>query len=208
MEERFQAVKIALGEGIEFVVVTARAIEGLGEPDGGGGLHAIGGVLGKKLFRRYSALLIDHVVAVEARRDALIERRLRQQVPGDLLDGELIETHVRIERPDHPVAPRMQGAVAIHLVAIRVGEAGPIQPVHSQSFAEMRRCQQSIHHAFEGSGRGIIEEGIRFRRSGRQPRQVERDPADERRPIRLGCRGQILRSQSLANERIHGMRCH
>ena len=46
------------------------------------------------------------MIAVETRRDLLVERRVRQQVARDLLDRELIERHVAVERVDHPVAPR------------------------------------------------------------------------------------------------------
>ena len=55
---------------------------------------------------------------MKAGRDFLIERRARQQIAGQLLDRELVERHVRVERADDPVAPRPQFAVAVHLVAV------------------------------------------------------------------------------------------
>ena len=137
VEERLEAVEVPLRKGVEFVVVAARAVEGLREPRGGDGLDAIGGGLGEKLFGDHAALLVEDVVSVEAGRDFLLERGVGQQVAGELLDGELIERFVVVKRPDHPVAPRVHLAVAVHLVSVGVGVARGVEPVGGHAFAVM-----------------------------------------------------------------------
>src|SRR5208337_5498235 len=44
--------------------------------------------------------------AIEAGRDQLLGRRVRQQVSGELLDGELVERLVAVERVDDVIAVR------------------------------------------------------------------------------------------------------
>ena len=58
------------------------------------------------LQRIDAAFLVDHRVAVESGGDDLIGGGVGKEVPGELLDGELIERHVGVERIDHPIAPR------------------------------------------------------------------------------------------------------
>ncbi len=50
--------------------------------------------------------------------DALLERRVGEEVTGDLLEGELIERHVLVEGVDHPISPRPKFTVAVDLVAV------------------------------------------------------------------------------------------
>ena len=138
VEEGLHRVEVLRGEGIELVIVAATAVEGLAHPDGSRRLHAVGRVFGQKLLRDDAALLIEHVIAMKPRGDLLIQRGPRQQIPRDLLDGELIERHVRIERLDHPVPPRPQLAVAIHLVAIRIRKPRRIQPTDRHVLAVVR----------------------------------------------------------------------
>ena len=73
------------------------------------------------------------MVAIEPRSDALIKRRIRQQIPGKLFNDELIERHVPVEGFDHPVAPAPHFAIPIHLVTVRVAIARCIQPAESHS---------------------------------------------------------------------------
>ena len=73
------------------------------------------------------------MVAIEPRGDALIERRIRQQIARKLFDDELIERHVAVEGFDHPVAPAPHFPIPIHLVTVRVGIARCIQPAERHS---------------------------------------------------------------------------
>src|SRR5205823_912324 len=71
-------------------------------------------------------------VAVEARRHLLRGGCAGQQVARELLDGELVERHVAVDRVDDPVAPAPRVAAdAVILVAVALGEAGEVEPVPS-----------------------------------------------------------------------------
>src|SRR5579885_1445833 len=105
VKESEHSVKIALREGIVLVVMAAGAAQGHAEPNGCGSLGSIGNVLDAKLFLNDSPLAAGAMVPLEAGSDLLLERSVRQQVSGDLLDGELVERHIAAERVDDPVAP-------------------------------------------------------------------------------------------------------
>ncbi len=74
----------------------------------------------------------------------LVERRVRQQVAGELLDGELVERQVLVEGLDHPVAVRPHLAVVVEVDAVRVGVAGDVEPVPAAMLAPVRRRQQAF----------------------------------------------------------------
>ena len=183
MEERLHRVEVLLRERVVLVVVAPAAVEGLPHPHRGGGLHAVGDVFGEELLRDDAAFLVQHVVAMEARGDLLVEGGIRQQVARELLDGEPVEGHVRIERTHHPVAPRPQLAVAVHLVAVRVRVARRIQPGHRHVLPEGGLRQEVFHHV-----------RIRLRRGkppllldrGRQSREIERHAPHQRGGVRAG----------------------
>ena len=138
VEEGLHRIEVLRGEGIELVIVAAAAVEGLPHPHGGGRLHAVGGVFGQKLLRDDAAFLIEHVIAMKPRGNLLLQRRPRQQIPRDLLDGELVKRHVRVESLDHPVAPRPQLTITIHLVAIRIRKPRRIHPTDRHVLAIVR----------------------------------------------------------------------
>ena len=109
VEEREELVVLALGQRIELVIVAARAPHRDAQPHGGGSLELIEDVLDAVLLRDAAALAVDHVVTVEAGGEPLREGRLREQVPGDLLDREPVEWHVGVEGVDHPISPGPHG---------------------------------------------------------------------------------------------------
>ena len=88
MEEGVELVILALGDRVELVVVALGAADGQAEPDGARGVDAVDDVGGLVLGGDRAALVVDHVVAVEPAGDLLLERGVRQQVAGKLLDGE------------------------------------------------------------------------------------------------------------------------
>ena len=51
---------------------------------------------------------------------------------------------IRVERVDHPFAPARHVAAGVDVVAVRVGEAGGIEPVDGHPLAVVRRGQQPI----------------------------------------------------------------
>ena len=74
IEEGEEAVVVALGDGIELVVVTVRAFERESQPGHAERAHAIGHVLDAILFVDDAAFGIDDVIASETGGDALLER--------------------------------------------------------------------------------------------------------------------------------------
>ena len=130
------------------MVVAAGALEGQAEEGGAEGVHAVDDVGDAELLLDDAALLVLHVEAVEGRREALVLRGVRQQVAGELPRDELVEGEVLVERLDDPVAVRPHGAVAIHLVAVRVGEAREVQPVGGHPLAVARRGEETVDELF------------------------------------------------------------
>jgi hypothetical protein len=105
VEEGHEPVVIPMLDGIVFVGVALGAGHGEAEPGGGGDMDAIDHGVEPVLEGIDAAFLIDHGVAVEPGGDALIERGVREQITGELFDGELIERHILVEGLDDPIAP-------------------------------------------------------------------------------------------------------
>src|SRR5204862_6163339 len=105
VEEGEELIDVLLREGILFVIAAARTSRREAEPYSRRGADAGHYILGAKLLVDDAALGAGAMVAVKSGRDLFRQRRVRQQVAGDLFDRELIERHVAMERVDHPVAP-------------------------------------------------------------------------------------------------------
>ncbi len=147
VEESRHPVVVRMAHGIELVRVALRAAECEAEPDRACRVHAVQHIIHARLLRIAPALAVGHVVAVEACRQLLLRRRLRQQVARELEAGELVKGHVVIERARHPVTPGPVRARGIRLEAVRVRVARRVQPPHRQALAEMRRGQQAVGQA-------------------------------------------------------------
>ena len=135
---------------------------------------------------------------MEAGGDALFVGGRGQHVAGDLLDGELVERQVAVERVDHPVAVPPHRAEGVLLVAVAVGVAREVEPGAGPALAVVRRGEQAVHGLLVGVGRGVGEEGIDLLERRRQADQVEREAAEEGlarglgrglEPFRLEARG-------------------
>src|SRR5215510_10558325 len=111
-------------------------------------------------------------MAVECRGDLLIERRVWQQVTGQLLDDELIKRLIPVERFDHPIAPTPGAAVAVNLITIRVGVSSGVEPWRRHSLAVTRACEQTINDLLVCVRRFVVEEVVNLTRSRRQTRQI------------------------------------
>ena len=70
--------------------------------------------------------------------DKLLRRRIGQQVPGHLFDGEAVEGEVVIDRADDPVAKLPDGPRLILRVAIGIGVTSPVEPVDGLPLTVMR----------------------------------------------------------------------
>ena len=182
IEEGCELVELLLGDGVVLMVVALRAPHREPQPDGSQRSGAVQHLFVAKLLGVGAAFAIRQGIAVEAGGHQHFLVAARQQIAGNLLDGELVERQIAIERFDHPlpVAPR-PGTRAVLLVAVAIGVTRQVQPVAAPLFAIVRRIEQPVHQVLVGI-RPIVAEKIahlvgRWRKAG----EIEADPPDERR---------------------------
>ena len=133
------------------MVVTLRALHRQSEPGCGSRRGTIDHALGSILFRINATLTVEEGLAMKSSGKVLFGRRVRDQVAGDLLDGELIEGLVAIKGIDHPLAPHPGVATSIvFFITIRVGVTSLIQPVACPALTEMGRCQVVVYDLLIG----------------------------------------------------------
>ena len=111
---------------------------------------------------------------------------VRQQIAGQLPDGELIERHVVVQGLDQPVAPDPLPGVAVLLEPVAVGVTGGVEPWQGHPLAVMRAGEQAVDEVFVGLGASVGDEGIDLLGRRRQSRQVEGHAPQERRPAGFG----------------------
>ena len=172
VEEGEEAVKITLGNGIVFVIVAARAAHGEAQPGGGGGFQTVHHILHLVLFGHGTALEIHHVVAVETAGQFLFCSGVRQKVARQLFNGELVIRHVVVEGRDDPIAPVPHFALAVDVIAVRIGVARQIQPLQGHALAKARGLQQGVHTLLIGIRRFVAQKGIELRHGGRQACEI------------------------------------
>ena len=165
VEEGEELVELLLRDRIVLVAVAARAAHGQAHPGGGRGFDAVDHVFDQILFGNRAALEVDHVVAIETGGDLVVRGGVGQQVAGELLDREAVERHVVVEGADHPVAPGPHVAMAVDVIAVGVGVAGEVEPLHGHALAVVRRGEQAVDLLLVGVGRFVGEEGVDFVRS-------------------------------------------
>ena len=201
-EERLHRVEVPREERIEFVVVAFGAAERAAEPHGAQRAHAIGAVLREVLLGLKAAFGRRAIQPVVRRRDALLGRRVRQQVAGDLLARELIERLVASKRPQHVIAIRPRGnrVVAVESGGIRVADA--IEPVHRALLGVVRRGQKPVDGSFVRVGRRVGDERAHLVGCRQQAGQIERHAAEQRPFVGLMRRSESLAPQAILNEEI------
>ena len=180
VEEGGELVELFLADGIVLVVVALRAAHREAHPHGAQGCGAIQHLFVAELLRVGAAFAIGERIAVEAGGDQGIEIALGEQVAGKLLDGELVEGQIAIQRVDDPlaVAPR-PGARAIFFVAIAIRVARQVEPVARPLLAVVRGIEQPVHIALVGVGARVGGEFAYLFGSGRQAGEVETDAAQQ-----------------------------
>ena len=185
------------------MAVALSATKGHTHPDLHRGVHTVNDRRHPKLLVIGTALGVGHRIAMEARGDLLRLRRVRQHVAGELLNRELIEGHVGVDRPDHPVPVSPDGSLGVLRVAGGVGVAGQVEPDTRPALSVALRGQQAIHQALIGSVALIVDKGIHLRDRRRQAGQVNREPTNHRVTISFGSRLQTLLVQPQKNEVIN-----
>ncbi len=140
---------------------------------------------------------------MEGGRDQLVVRRVRQQIPRELLDREAIKRHVAVDRVDHPVAVLVgRQAGIVLLVAVAVGVARHVEPVPAPPLTEVLGRQKPIGRLLVSLGAGILEEGVEFFGRRRQPDQVERQSPQQCRLVGLARRSDLRRVELREHEGV------
>ena len=186
-EDPVERVVVLVRDGVELVVVAARAADGKAQE----GLAEIidrivdDQVLGARFARREAARRRE----VSRGDDLLVAFGLRprgEQVAGDLLADELVEGFVRVERVDDVVPVFVHLRDRVVRVATRgVGVADDVQPVTAPALPIVRGGQQALDHRREGVRSRVLKEGLHLPGRRRQPDQVEGRPPQERPPVRV-----------------------
>ena len=138
IEDREGAIVLLVADRIVRVAVALCASDRRALPDGPGRVHPVHDGGDTELFVVGAAFRIRHRVAMETRRDPLPFGRVRQQVARELLNGELVEGEVVVERLDDPIAIPPHGPIRVRFVPLRVCIACQIQPHRGPPFAEVR----------------------------------------------------------------------
>ena len=126
---------------------------------------------------------------VKSGREMLVLSRVGQQIAGELPRGKLVKGEILVERFNDPVAVGPHRSGAIHLVAVGIGITCNIEPVARHAFSVAGRGEEAIDDTFVGAWLNIRYECISFSWRGRQTSEVERDSANELRPVCLRGRG-------------------
>ena len=92
----------------------------------------------------------------------------------------------------------------IDVIAVRVGIAGEVEPLHRHALAVLRRGEQAVHLLFVGVGGFVGEEGFDFAGRGRQAGEVEGQAAEQRGPVGFGRGLQPLASRRARTKRSIG----
>ena len=172
VEERIKLVVLLLRDRVILVGVALRAAHRQPHPHLHRCVHPVANRLGAKLLVVGATLGVRLGVAMERRREQLVARWLRQQVAGQLLDGELVVRHILIECLDHPVAIFPDDAQRVRAVAGRVRITGEIKPNPRPAFAVGRPGHEVVHQQLVGVGALIVHERLHIAGCGRQPGQV------------------------------------
>ena len=161
-QEGTQAVVIAGGDGVELVVVAARAGHGQAQESLRKDVHLVVDPIGlilQGIDRGMGRLMQVPETGCQHRfieTDPRMTSGVRKEIARDVFLDEQVVGHVRVEGADEvvAVAPGMGDGVVL-LMAIGVSEAHQIHPVTGPSFAEPRGGQQGIHHSGPRLERGI-----------------------------------------------------
>ena len=168
IEERSELIKLALTQRVELVVMTDGTAGGHTEKHGGRCLDPVHHVANFEFGRNRPSLRCGDVAAVEPGGDLLIERRVGEHVPRNLLDNELVERHVRVERVDHPIAVRPHLAVIVNMHPVSVSVPGRVEPESRSMFSCMFRIQQCVDVTLESRWLRIPDKRVEHLRRRRE----------------------------------------
>ena len=211
-EDAGQCVVVRLGDGVQLVVVAARAGHGHGLKRLGEGVDLVVHHLLVDAVEHHAVpvtLLAHHVEHGTDERlvDLLVgvDSRGFHHVARDLLPHELIEGQVVVEGADQIVA-ESPGALGRDVPLVAVGVAVPhhVHPVTRPALAEMGGFEQTVHQALIGAVVRVVDKGLDLFGGRRQTGQHQAQAPDQRAPFRPGSRLQPFLLQLGQDEAVHG----
>ena len=199
VEDRAEPVVVGLRDRVVAMVVALGASDG--EPEEGRRRHldlfrdhlvagevlvgdGIAGAVGGETQKRRG----DELIAAEGIVDGVAGRllgRCGELVAGELLLDEAIPGKVVLKTLHHPVAvaPGMRPERIDLGEAVGVGIAGDIEPGPRLPLAVSGACEQPFHDLLVSVARSVGDEGSHLLRGWEEPGEIERDAAEERRPV-------------------------
>ncbi len=176
-EDRFDRVIIRLRDGIELVVVAARAANGQPEECAARGAHDVVQFVGA-LIRRQHRVRTFHLVprAADEKPSRFIHA---ERIPGELFHDESVVGLVLVERANDVIAIRPGiRARLVHFEPVDFGEPHHIEPMPRPAFAVARRGQQLLDKSIV-SIRFIVREKCSYiLRRRRKANEIKIEPAD------------------------------
>src|SRR5258706_6074392 len=127
------------------MIVALRTAYGESEPYGAYGVSTVHDLLEARLFAIDACFPIRECIAMEPGGDFLLSAGIGQHVARQLLDGELIERHVFVQRVDHPLSPTPRHRTdLVLLIAIAIGVSRQIEPRPRPLLTVMGRCKKFV----------------------------------------------------------------
>ena len=202
VEQAHQPVILIMGDGIVLMGVALSAACGQPHPNRTRGGDPVYCRI-KAVFQGVDpAFFVQLSVAVKPGGGFLFLGCVGQHVPGQLLDGELIIGHIRVESSNDPVPVGPDIARSVLLIPIGVGIAGEVEPFASPLFPVARGGKQIVDQPFVGVRPFVAKEGVGLFRGGRQPDQVKVEATHQTVAIGLGRGLEIALLEVFENEGI------
>ncbi len=197
-KESLYTIKIALRDGIVFVIVAARAPDGQAEKNiarGGGDLvQEILAQLRPEIGISFPGAHAQKAQRYQPLGPVLGFRALVFQfVPRQLFLDEKVVRFVGVECANHVIAiPPRGGPLGVDRESVALGKARQVQPVARPALAIAAIGQQFVDDFWVSILRAVAQEGIHFFGRRRQSDQVEGHAADQRATVRGRCRRQTF----------------
>ena len=166
VEKRRQRIKLFGADRVKLVIVAHRATRGQAQKYLRRRFCSIPRIKNKVFFGNGSAFAGGDVATIKTGGDLLVQSRLRQEVPGELLQGELVKGHILIHCPHNPlsIAPHFAKIVKVNSMAI--GIPGGVQPIPTPMFPPLRLGQKLIDKPFIGIGGGVRDKRFHHQHIG------------------------------------------
>ena len=191
-EDAGERVVVALGDGIELVIMALRtgnrgAEEALAD--------SVDDVRDGLLRDAFSSRIITMPALAEAQghgaEEAFVQATARvharrEEVPGELFKDELFERHVGVEGADEVVAVA-PGVLRrrVPLVAVGVRVMHDIHPVPRPALAEVRAGEECVHERLKRARRLVRRKLLHVLRLGRQTGEGEAQAAGQGACVRF-----------------------